>query len=99
MGHRNLARTETIDANAVLGIGQTLVQLRFHVLSRDDYLQFALQPFSERFDYLHVHTFISWRPCPASRLFGEHDAGRSSPCVASLKEFACILPDAKWRPK
>ncbi len=37
----------------VLGVGQALVHLSFHVLGRDNDLEFALQPFSERFDNLH----------------------------------------------
>jgi hypothetical protein len=50
----NLARTKAVDADLVLHVGKTLVHLDFHVLGRDYDLDFALQPFSERFDNLHV---------------------------------------------
>jgi hypothetical protein len=69
MGERNLARTETVDADLVLGVGEPHVQLRFHIPLGDNDLDFALQPFSERFGNLHFHTFISWRRCSDSRWF------------------------------
>jgi hypothetical protein len=53
MAHRHLAGTETVDANLVLGVNQALVQTGLHVGSRDNDLEFALQPFSERFNNLH----------------------------------------------
>ncbi|MNL69406.1 hypothetical protein D3C87_1942630 [compost metagenome] len=59
MRERHLARTEAVDLYTVLHFGQALVHPSFHVLGRDNDLEFALQPFSERFDNLHVQTFIS----------------------------------------
>ncbi|WP_321385260.1 hypothetical protein [Rhizobium sp.] len=69
MASWHLARTETIDANLVLHVGKALIHLSFHVSGRNDDLEFALQPFSERFNNLHVLTFVSWRPCFDSRWF------------------------------
>ncbi len=55
----HLARAEALKLYAVLETFQTLICLSFHVLGRDHDLDFALQPFSERFDNLHVQTFVS----------------------------------------
>jgi hypothetical protein len=76
MREGHLARTEAVDADTALGVFKTLVHLSFHVLGRDDDLDFALQPFSERFDNLHVQTFISsWRCSNRPAGYGEHPAG------------------------
>jgi hypothetical protein len=76
MRERHLARTEAVDADTALHVLKTLVHLSFHVLGRDDDLDFALQPFSERFDNLHVQTFISsWRCSNRPAGYGEHPAG------------------------
>ena len=41
-------------------------------------LDFALQPFSERFDNLHLPTFISCGRAPTAVCFYEHDAGSTT---------------------
>ena len=76
MSGRDLARTEAVDTNLILGFGEALVKASLHVSGRNNDLDFALQPFSERFDNLHFHTFTSWRQCSDSRRFTfEHSAG------------------------
>lgn len=57
--NRHLAGTEAIDADTILHLDEALVHPSLHFVGRDNDLEFALQPLSERFDNLHVKTFTS----------------------------------------
>ncbi len=94
---RHLARTETVDPDAVLHTLKALIHLSFHVLGRDDDLDFALQPFSERFDYLHVKTFISKRRACIFCLIDREARCRNLDLPEWLLCKFRALWQAKWR--
>ena len=68
MGDRDLALTETVEANLALQLVQPLVRLRHQIGGGDDHLEFALETFVRRFGYLHhtIFVFGPWDTAPLS---------------------------------
>lgn len=93
---RDLAGTEAVDLDLVLNLCKALVHAAFHVLGRNYDLDFALQPFSQRFDNLHFLNLHFVAAVPRQPFVSMSTTPDRRPGVAFM-QFSNILQEAKWR--